>query len=62
MVCRYCGEGTIWHVAKQGLPEAMIRSYTHQILVAIEVLHRNGVVHRDIKGHTDVAMDGQTDR
>ncbi|XP_062510637.1 mitogen-activated protein kinase kinase kinase 4-like isoform X2 [Corticium candelabrum] len=46
----YCGEGTIWHVAKQGLPEAMIRSYTHQILVAIEVLHRNGVVHRDIKG------------
>ena len=46
----YCGEGTIWNVAKQGLPEPMIRSYTKQILVAISVLHENGIVHRDVKG------------
>ncbi|EDV25031.1 uncharacterized protein TRIADDRAFT_24805, partial [Trichoplax adhaerens] len=47
----YCNEGTISDAAKNGLPEAMIRRYTKQILVAIDFLHENGIVHRDIKGN-----------
>ena len=46
----YCAEGTIEEVAKQGLPEGMVRKYTAEILIAINVLHENGIVHRDIKG------------
>ena len=46
----YCAEGTIEEVAKQGLPESMVRKYTAEILIAINVLHDNGIVHRDIKG------------
>ena len=46
----YCEEGTIEEVAKQGLPEGMVRKYTAEILIAINVLHENGIVHRDIKG------------
>lgn len=46
----YCAEGTIEEVAKQGLPEVMVRKYTAEILIAINVLHENGIVHRDIKG------------
>ena len=48
----YCAEGTIEEVAKQGLPEVMVRKYTAEILIAITVLHDNGIVHRDIKGRS----------
>ena len=48
----YCDEGTMERVSKEGLDEPMIRNYTHQILVAIDILHSNGIVHRDIKGGT----------
>lgn len=46
----YCAEGTIEEVAKQGLSEIMVRRYTNELLMAISVLHDNGIIHRDIKG------------
>ena len=46
----YCADGTISDVSKLGLPETMIRMYTRQILLAVNVLHEKGIVHRDVKG------------
>jgi len=46
----FCADGTISDVAKLGLPETLIREYTMQILVAVNVLHERGIIHRDVKG------------
>ncbi|GMI65346.1 MAP KINASE KINASE KINASE 1, NPK1-related protein kinase 1 [Hibiscus trionum] len=31
-------------------PEAVIRNYTKQLLLGLEYLHNNGIMHRDVKG------------
>ena len=46
----YCPGGTLADAAKAGLPEEMIRKYTKELLVAVNVLHEHDIVHRDIKG------------
>lgn len=49
----FCPEGTLKNLAAStdnGLPEELIRRFTRQLLEAVQVLHQNGIVHRDIKG------------
>ncbi|XP_045197016.1 mitogen-activated protein kinase kinase kinase 4-like isoform X2 [Mercenaria mercenaria] len=46
----YCDRGTIDEVSRVGLTEDLIRIYTKELLKAVQVLHDNGIVHRDIKG------------
>lgn len=46
-----CAEGTLESLCELsgGLHEGLVRRYTTQLLSAVEELHKNGVVHRDIK-------------
>jgi mitogen-activated protein kinase kinase kinase 4 len=46
-----CAEGTLESLVELsgGLPEALTRRFTAQILSGVAELHKNGVVHRDIK-------------
>ncbi|XP_011302780.1 mitogen-activated protein kinase kinase kinase 4 isoform X2 [Fopius arisanus] len=48
----FCAEGTLESLVAgsgNGLPEIFVRKYTHQLLLAVSVLHNHGIVHRDIK-------------
>ncbi|XP_050476898.1 mitogen-activated protein kinase kinase kinase 4 [Bombus huntii] len=48
----FCAEGTLESLVAgsgNGLPESLVRKYTHQLLSAVAVLHSHGIVHRDIK-------------
>ena len=47
----YCDRGTLEEAAKMGLPEHNIRVYTREILLAVNYLHENNILHRDIKGN-----------
>lgn len=46
-----CAEGTLEALCEVsgGIHEGLVRRYTTQLLLAVEELHKNGVVHRDIK-------------
>ncbi|KAL6259477.1 hypothetical protein P5V15_009396 [Pogonomyrmex californicus] len=48
----FCAEGTLESLVAgsgNGLPESLVRKYTHQLLSAVAALHFHGIVHRDIK-------------
>lgn len=45
----YCNEGTLESAVQLNLPEQLVRKYTRHLLEAVNVLHENGIVHRDIK-------------
>ncbi|KAF7988197.1 hypothetical protein HCN44_007691 [Aphidius gifuensis] len=48
-----CTEGTLENLIKGngnfGLSDVFIRKYTHQLVLAVSVLHGHGIVHRDVK-------------
>lgn len=45
----YCNEGTLETAVHLKLPEQLVRKYTRKLIEAVNVLHENGIVHRDIK-------------
>ena len=45
----YCNEGSLESAVQLNLPEELVRKYIRQLLEAVNVLHENGIVHRDIK-------------
>lgn len=50
----FCAEGTLESLVAgngNGLPESLVRKYTHQLLSAVAALHFHGIVHRDIKSN-----------
>ena len=46
----FCGGGSLKDFAALGLREEMIRHYTRDLLKAVEKLHSQNIVHRNIKG------------
>ena len=51
LVFDYCSKGDLFDIMQQkgkGLSERRALKYTHQILLGLEHMHRNGVAHRDL--------------
>lgn len=49
----FCGDqSTLDRISREasGLPEKIVRDYTKSLLKAVETLHENKIMHRDIKG------------
>jgi serine/threonine protein kinase len=49
----FCGDqSTLDRLSREasGLPENIVRDYTKSLLKAVETLHENKIMHRDIKG------------
>lgn len=47
-----CTEGMLESLVaatESGLPEVLVRRYTHQLVKAVNTLHQHAIVHRDIK-------------
>lgn len=47
-----CAEGTLENLVaatENGLPEALLRRFTKQLVNGVEILHQHAIVHRDIK-------------
>ncbi|XP_025424762.1 mitogen-activated protein kinase kinase kinase 4 isoform X2 [Sipha flava] len=47
-----CAEGTLENLVaatENGLPEALLRRFTKQLVSGVDILHQNAIVHRDIK-------------
>lgn len=51
-----CAEGTLENLVsatENGLPEALLRRFTKQLVSGVDVLHQHAIVHRDIKSKTN---------
>lgn len=49
-----CAEGTLENLVaatENGLPEALLRRFTKQLVCGVDVLHQHAIVHRDIKSN-----------
>jgi serine/threonine protein kinase len=49
----FCGDNcTLDRISREssGLPEKIVRDYAKSLLKAVEKLHENNIMHRDIKG------------
>ncbi|KAJ7946316.1 Protein kinase-like [Quillaja saponaria] len=59
MFMEYAPHGTVFDAIHErgGLAEAIVRNYTRQILLGLQHLHSNGIVHCDIKGQNILVMD-----
>lgn len=47
-----CAEGTLENLVaatENGLPEALLRRFTKQLVSGVDILHQHAIVHRDIK-------------